>query len=368
MSSITIKAGLKSAGFKTGIQEMRNEWKNFRATFDAKIDKGGGFFGSIDAAIGKLSTGRLAAPFAAIGVALVGARIATEAMSKSWENMASATDRALQNVQAIESARASVSGQKYAGDTLTRDQARELGAKRSAASEAAQQATYGDTSTFAGRRQTAKAMAGEGIGGFWQFLKLTGGAMGVPMLSKGYDAANEEYKRQQSTADATRTAANLAADLSPYNQFANRTQQRSGQGDLQSAVDRLGVAQGRVTGYEAAQRKALLANAQYQDALKTYSNNENDPRVMQAKAAALDAFTAFDTEANQARRFRNDPMISADSLARLGGGGSVGVFGQGKGELLFEQKRLNTSIAGLTQEIRNLNVNLSRGAGGDVRQ
>lgn len=369
MSTVTIKAVFDSSGVRAGLTALKGEANNFRATFNRGIERGGGFFGSLDAALGKLATGRFAGPIAAVGAALAVARVTTEAMSKNWENMASSTERALQNIQAIEATRSAVMGQKYAGEAMNTQQERELASKQGAAAKAAGEAgEFGDPSTFAGRAKTAKELGGGGITGFYHYLMLTGGALGVPGMGGAYDAANELYNQRQARANETRQAADQAAQLNPFVQYANRSQQRAAQGDLQSAVDRLGVAQGRATNYEASQRKALLAHAQYQDTLRTYSNNENDPRVMQAKAAALDAFTTFDTEATQARRFRNDPTISADSLARLGGGGTVGVFGQGRGELLFEQKRLNSAIAGLTQVMRDLNATVSRGASNDVRQ
>lgn len=372
MSSITIKAGLDSSGFRAGLDTLKGEARNFRETFQKGIEQGGGLFGSLDKAFGKLATGRLATPIAAIGAALTVARVATDAMSKSWENMASSTERALQNIQAIEATREAVASQRYAGESANRFEAIRQAGIASAAGSAQQAAgEIGDPSTIRGLIKTANTLAGKegpSATGFYHFLMLAGGRMGIPGMGAGYEAANELYNQRQQRAQETRQQASQAEQLRPYVEFANRSAQRSAQGGLISSEDRLNVAQGRTTAYEAAANKLLVANAQYQDTLKTFG--ENDPRTLQAKSAALDAFTDYDTSLTQARKFRNDPTIIADSLARLGGGGNVGVFGQGQGELLFEQKRLNQSMSGLTQAVVALNASFSRAAtlGNDVQQ
>jgi len=89
-------------------------------------------------------------------------------------------------------------------------------------------------------------------------------------------------------------------------------------------------------------------------------------RDARAKAGVLSAFAAYDDALVAARRYRNDPLIAAASLARLGGGGGVNVFGQGQGELLFEQKRMNASMQSVVEILRRLEVRYSRGAGGGI--
>lgn len=369
MPNIIIKTGLNSSGVRSGLRELESEARNFRATFRKNIESGGGLFGSIDAALGKLATGRFAGHIAAIGAALGVARVASEAMSKHWENVAAATDRARQNVEAIQATRDAVTGQRFQGEAASDAQARSAAARADEAAQAAREAgELGDPSTFSGLRKTANALAGSdgpSLKGFYNFMMLAGGRLGIPGMGKAYESANELYNERQQRAQETRQASDREAQLRPFVEFQNATAQRAGVAAQVAAEDRLGVAQGRTTGFEAAANALLLANQQFNETKRMFG--DNDPRTQQARAAALDAFTSYDSEITNARRFRNDPTIAADSLARLGGGGGVNVFGDGRGELLFEQKRLNTSISGLTQVMQNLNVTLSRvNLGGDV--
>lgn len=368
MSNITIKAGLNSAGFRSGLKEMEQEAKNFRAAFRKNIENGGGLFGSIDAALGKLSTGRFAGSIAAVGAALGIARVASEAMSKHWENVAAATDRARQNIEAIQATRDAVTGQRFQGDAASEAQARSAAARADEAAQAAREAgEIGDPSTFAGASRAAVALNGgeRNLSSFFTMLRINAGRFGVPFFGQDYESANQLYNERQQRAQETRQESDRTAQLKPFVEFQNATAQRAGVAAQVAAEDRLGVAQGRTTGFEAAANALLLANQQFNETKRMFG--DNDPRTQQARAAALDAFTSYDSEITNARRFRNDPTIAADSLARLGGGGGVNVFGDGRGELLFEQKRLNTTISGLTQVMQNLNVTLSRvNLGGDV--
>jgi hypothetical protein len=369
MANLTIKAGLNSLGFRSGLKEMEAEARNFRAAFKRNIENGGGLFGSIDAALGKLASGRFAGQIAAIGAALGVARVASEAMSKYWDNVAASTDRARQNIEAIQSTRGAVAGQKFQGDAANAELARASAERAGEAAQAAREAgEIADPSTFAGLRKTANTLAGSdgpSMSGFYHFMMLAGGRLGIPGMGKGYEAVNELYNERKQRAQETRNAAEREAQLRPFTEFQNATAQRAGVAAQIAAEDRLGVAQGRTTGFEAAANALLLANQQFEETKRMFG--DNDPRTQQARGAALDAFTAYDSEITQARRFRNDPTIAADSLARLGGGGGVNVFGDGRGELLFEQKRLNTSISGLTRVLQTLNVTLSRAnLGGDV--
>lgn len=367
MSSITIKAGLDSGAFRSGLQAMQSEARNFRDAFRKNIEQGGGLFGSFDAALGKLATGRFAGPIAAIGAGMIAIRAVADGLDKHWQNIAAATDRARQNVEAIEATRAAVSGQRYTGENANEALERDIAAKRAALATAQSEANQvGDPTTMEGRAAFARGMNKNSLAGYFDFLRLTASQY-IPGMGKPSDEASAEYNRRQDALQKALQEVTAAEELSPYEQYANRSAQRSAQSAQITAEDKLGMAQGRTTGYEAAANKLLTANAQYQDTLKTFG--ENDPRTIQAKASALDAFTAYDSELTNARKFRNDPTIAADSLARLGGGGSVNVFGNGQGELLFEQKRLNQSISGLTQVMQTLNVTLSRtNMGGDVSQ
>lgn len=369
MSSITIKAGLDSGAFRSGLQAMQSEARNFRDTFRKNIEQGGGLFGSFDTALGKLATGRFAAPIAAIGAGLITIRAVAGGLEKHWENIAASTDRARQNIDAIESTRANVASQRYSGDAAVANYERDLRAKeaalRTAMDDAAQFGSQAPT-TNEGRADFARGISGRGFAGFFDYLRLTASQY-IPGMDGPINEASAEYNRRQEAVQRARQELDAAQQLRPYSDYANRSAQRSAQGGQIASEDRLGMAQGRTTAYEAAANKLLVANAQYQDTLKTFG--ENDPRTIQAKSSAIDAFAAYDSEITNARRFRNDPTIAADSLARLGGGGGVNVFGDGRGELLFEQKRLNQSISGLTQVMTQLNVTLSRQpASGDVAQ
>lgn len=399
MANITIKAGLNSAGFRSGLKQMEAEANNFRAAFRKNIENGGGLFGSIDAALGKLASGRFAAPLAIMGAAVSAINGQVQRLNAQWENFGRATNRAQQNLEAIKSLHEQIAGQRFAGDRASTEAER---AARAANTEmydkTATAAAMKDPTTISGAFSNEIKRSGrEGAG--WRTLDalalLTGasfvrsglskiglaeesknplflgattviGSAGVPIASNYFDAQNELFNEQKSAADRARTEAIRRGEMLPFEQFAYRTAQRAGDSAQMAAEDRLGMAQGRTMGFEAAAKALILANQQYEDARRTIKN-DNDPRVQQARGAALDAFTAYDSEITQARRFRNDPTIAADSLARLGGGGGVNVFGDGRGELLFEQKRLNTSISGLTRVMQTLNVTLSRtNLGGDV--
>lgn len=370
MATVTLSSNWDLRGFRTGLTEMKSEATRFRDSFKKGIEDGGGFFGSLDKAFGKLATGRLAVPFAAVGAALTVAKVATEGMAKQWENMAASTERALQNIQAIESTRSAVMDAARQGDSLTaaqRIQQRGLdSAARSAATEAG---ALGDPSTAAGRRRMAEELSGGStLLRLWHQGVLTAGAF-TPVGSGAYDAANELYNQRQQRAQETRQEADRAAQLRPFVEFQNRSTQRAGISSVESAQERIAVAQGRFTGYEAASRALLRANTELQDARRTFG--ENDPRTQAAQAAALDAFGAYDRELTTSRRFRNDPTIAADSLARIGGGGNVTVFGNGRGELLYSQDRLTKSIEALTPVVRELGVAFSRtsSAGGtDIKR
>jgi hypothetical protein len=207
-------------------------------------------------------------------------------------------------------------------------------------------------------------MSGTGLRGFIDFLRLTASQY-LPGMGGSIDEASAEYNRRQDAVAKARQDLLRAQTMRPFEQFRQRTEQRTAETAETAAGDRLAVAQGRATPFEAAGRALIAATKQLEDTRRTFG--ADDPRTLTARASALDAFTAYDSEVTRARRFRNDPTIVADSLARLGGGGGVGVFGDGRGELLFEQKRLNTSIASLTKAMQTLTVALSRtNVGGDV--
>lgn len=369
MATVTLSSNWDLRGFRTGLSEMKSEATRFRDSFKKGIEDGGGFFGSIDKALGKLSTGRLAVPFAAVGAALTVAKVASEGMAKQWENMAAATERALQNIQAIESTRSAVTDARFQGDALTRAQGLEQRGRENAASAAATEAAaLGDPSTAEGRKRFAKELGGNGLMGLYHYLTLTAGAYS-PIGSGAYDAANELYNQRQQRAQETRQSADRAAQLQPFVEFQNRSAQNAANSAYWSARERIDVAQGRTTGYEAASYALFRAHDQYQNTLRMFG--ERDPRTVQAQASALDAFAAYDREFTQTRRFRNDPTISADSLARIGGGGNVTVFGNGRGELLYSQDRLTKSIEALTPVVRELGVVFSRtsSAGGtDIKR
>lgn len=363
--SVTIKTVLDGSGVRAGLQALASEGRTFRDTFKKNIESGGGLFGSIDSALGKLAGGRFAAPVAAIGAGLVIIQGLAGGIEKHWENIAESTERARQNIDAIESTRSAVSGQRFSGESANAALARDIAGKRAAAQAyAADAALAPDPTEVEGRAKFARNMSGTGFAGFWDFLRLTASQY-IPGMGKPMDEASAEYNARQDRMRASAQDLAKAEQLRPYVEFANRTEQRGGQSALIAAEDRLGVSQGRITGFEAAANKLLFASAQYQDALRTYGS-ESDPRVQSARASALEAFTTYDAELSTARRFRNDPTIAADSLARLGGGGGVNIFGDGRGELLFEQKRLNQSTLALTKEIQALNVTLSKGFGFDV--
>lgn len=367
MASVTLTSNWDLRQFRTGLQEMKAEGARFRTTFQKGIEGGGGLFGSIDKGLGSLASGRFAAPIAAIGAAMAVARVASEAMGKQFENIANATERAAANLEAIKATRDAVQSAAKSGDALTVAQSIALRGKQSeAASAAADASGIADPSTFAGARTTAKTLGGDStLAGLYHFMMISGGRLGIPGMGGAYDAANELYNNRQQRAQDTRNAADTAAQLKPFVDFANETTQRSAQANLIGAEDRLGVAQGRTTGYEAAANQLLMANAQLQSTKALYG--ENDPRTLAAQSSALSAFTAYDSELTNARKFRNDPTIAADSLARLGGGGGVNVFGDGRGELLFEQKRLTQSTQQLITVMSQLNVTLSRANANDVR-
>jgi hypothetical protein len=368
MASVTLTSNWDLRSFRTGLTEMKTEGARFRDSFKKSIEGGGGLFGSIDKGLGTLASGRFAVPIAAIGAALTVAKVATEAMSKQWENIANATERAAANAEAIQATRDAVQSAAKSGDALTAAQEIALKGKQSAAaSAAADAAAMADPSTFAGARKMANELNGGGnsLSGFITFMRISAGRMGVPFFGGDYEAANKLFNDRQQRAQDTRNEAETARQLKPFVDFANQTTQRSAQAGQIAAEDRLNVAQGRTTAYEAAANQLLLANAQFQSTKALFG--ENDPRTIQAKTAALSAFTAYDTEITQARRFRNDPTIAADSMARLGGGGGVNVFGDGRGELLFEQKRLNQSTQQLIGVMRELNVTLSRRSSNDIR-
>lgn len=157
MANITIKAGLNSTGFRSGLKEMESEARKFRDAFRKNIENGGGLFGSIDAALGKLATGRFAGPIAAIGAAMFAAREASDYINKRWENIAAATDRARQNVEAIQATRGAVAGQRFQGDAATAAQARSAAARADEAAQAAREAgALGDPNTFSGASRMCK--------------------------------------------------------------------------------------------------------------------------------------------------------------------------------------------------------------------
>jgi hypothetical protein len=366
---VTIKTALNADGFRAGLDSMRAEGARFRDSFRRTIEQGGGLFGAIDRGLGVLSSGRFAGPLAAIGAGMTALRGISDGLAKNWENIAAATDRARQNVEAIQTTREAVTGQRFAGDAATAATARDAAARAAEAAQAAREAgELGDPTTFRGASQTAVALNGgeRNLSSFITMLRINAGRFGVPFFGQDFEAANDLFTERQQRAQQTRQEVDRTAQLRPFEEFRQRAEQRSGTAAQVAAEDRLGVAQGRTTGFEAAANALLLATQQFEDTRATFG--ENDPRTQQARAAATDAFTAYDNEITNARRFRNDPTIIADSLARLGGGGGVGVFGDGRGELLFEQKRLNQSISGLTQAMQTLNVTLSRTnlGGGDV--
>lgn len=367
MASVTLTSNWDLRSFRSGLTEMQAEGSRFRDTFRKGIENGGGLFGSIDRALGSLASGRFAGPLAAVGAAMTVARVASEAMSKQWENIAAATDRAATNVEAIKATRDAVQNAGKSGDALTTAQAISLkGLQSEAASAAADASKIGDPSTLKGAAKTALELnGGNGLSAVITFMRMTAGRMNLPFFGQDYDSANKLFNNSQQRAQDTRNAVSVATQLQPYQVYANETAQRSAQAGQTGARDRLDVAQGRKTSYEAAAAQLLLANAQFQSAKTTFG--ENDPRTLNAQSAALSAFTTYDNELTQARRFRNDPTIAADSLARLGGGGGVNVFGDGQGQLLFEQKRLTQSTQQLITVMSQLNVTLSRFNAGDVR-
>lgn len=365
--SVTIKAIFDGSNVRAGMQALASEGRVFRDTFKKNIESGGGLFGSIDSALGKLAGGRFAAPIAAVGASLVVMRGVLGGMVRQWENMDAASARMRENVEAISATRDAVASASRAGDSANVYEAMRARMLRATAEDAARQgAELGDPSTFRGAARTATALNnGErGMGAAITFLRLTAGRFDIPFFGDDYAAANQLYQDRQQTVYKTRQEADRAQQLRPFVEFANRTDQRSAQATLVAAEDRLGMVQGRTTAFEAAANRLLFANAQYEDTAKLYG--AEDPRTLSARASALDAFASYDAELSTARRFRNDPTIAADSLARLGGGGSVNVFGDGRGELLFEQKRLNQSAQGLIKEIQALNVTLSKGFNFDV--
>jgi hypothetical protein len=366
--AVSIKTTLDATGFRQGLDNMRAEGARFRDSFRRTIEQGGGLFGAVDRGLGVLASGRFAAPLAAVSAAMTALRGISEGLSRNWENIAAATDRARQNVEAIQSTREAVAAQRFAGDAATAAAARTATFRAEEAAQAAREASeVGDPTTFAGASRTAVALSGgeRSLSAFVTMLRINAGRFGVPFFGQDFESANELFNERQQRAQQARQDNNRTAELRPFTEFANRTAQRGAQAAQIGAEDRLGVAQGRTMPFEAAANAFLLASQQFEDTRRTFG--DADPRTLQARAAATDAFTAYDNELTGARRFRNDPTIVADSLARLGGGGGVGVFGDGRGELLFEQKRLNQSIAGLTQAMQSLTLTLSRNpAGGDV--
>ncbi len=369
MANVTLSSNWDLRSFRSGISEMKAEVGRFNETFKKGIESGGGLFGSIDKAFGKLATGRLAAPMAAVGAAMTVAKVASEGISKYWDNVASATERALQNIQAIESTRAAVLDASRSGDALTEAQRiQQRGRQGAAASAAAEAAAIGDPSTDAGRKRLSKELGGGGLSGFYHYLTLTAGAYGI-VFGGAYDAANQLYQQRQQRAQETRQEADRAEQLRPFVEYQNRSQQNAADSAYWSARERIDVAQGRTTSYEAASYAFLRAHNQYQNTRDAFG--DEDTRTIQAKASVLDAFGSYDREITQARRYRNDPTISADSLARIGGGGGVNVFGNGRGELVFSQDRLTKSIEQLTPAVRDLGQTLSRtastgGRGSDI--
>lgn len=366
--SVTIKAGLDGSRFTAGLRALTAEGRNFRETFKKNLESGGGLFGSFDAALGKLAGGRFAAPIAAIGAGLAVVRGVAGALERHWENIAASTERARQNVEAMNATRDAVAGQARAGDSANAYEAIRARGLRSEAEQAAREgAELGDPTTFAGASRTAVALNnGErNFSAFVTMLRINAGRFGVPFFGKDFEAANQLYNERQQRAQETRHEADRAEQLRPYVELANRTEQRSGQAAVTAAQDRLDVAQGRKTAYEAAANAFLFASKQYED-LRGTLKNDDDPRVQSARAGVLNAFAAYDSELTQARRFRNDPTIAADSLTRLGGGGGVNVFGDGRGELLFEQKRMTQSMQQIVQIAQRIEAAFSRSAGGDV--
>jgi hypothetical protein len=365
MARVGIKTFLDATGFRSGLNTLKAEGERFRAQFRRGIESGGGLFGAVNQGLGSLASGRLAAPIAAVGAALIVARAASQQIANYWESVAESTRRAARDAESIrQSADAQVSS-RVAGESANRDLERRLAAARAEEEDLNRNArNLKDPRSILNVVENVQRLNPDGSAASKTLdaLRLIAGSFGI---GSAQEDATQEFDRQEDARQAARERRrNLEAQVQRQ-RFDNSQVQVTAEDTREQARDRRRVTRGELLESEATAAQ-LEREKRRLDAMRAFFNDDTNPAVIQQEAKVVQTAGQLEQQVMQQQRFRNDPMISADDLTRVGGGGGVGVFGDGQGQMLVETRRTHDMIARGNEILQGIHEVLLRGSGSET--
>ena len=161
---------------------------------------------------------------------------------------------------------------------------------------------------------------------------------GIPLLGKlsGANAREQEFNKQQEAADAAGKREQQFREEARTLQQANRLEHLDFLNSSNEISDEEKVKKGLLSGTDLARKAKGRAELHLQDIL---GERGDGPEANQARLGVQRAGLAlFEAQARAAKESEGArPQISASSLAQVGGGGSVNVFG-GSGAMLGEAR------------------------------
>lgn len=349
MSKIVIDTAVNSTGFKAGLDSMRQEASRFKQTFTQGMNEGKGFFGSLDKSIGKLATGPLGGLIASIGAGMLIAGKAVDMVARHFDVLTGNLARAKNEMQGYADLNKKVAAQQYQGSSANQILQSDVEEKAlKAKQDTEQENRYGDPTTLAGAIKNYRA---RGMGA------IAAAAQGMRTFLDTDGSQAEElafYNEKKDTASKSRLAAAEARRLFKFQEFDNKMVQYNAEQGYQGKLDQALVKGGYLTDFDAQEQNIYRAKSRYAATQKMYG--DTDPRTIAARGEIVDSVSSYTQLVAESGRYRNDPVIAADSLARLGGGGGVNAFGDGRGELLSETKRIASGIERVVTAIKDLKL------------
>lgn len=353
-AKIIIDTALNSTGFKAGLDSMRQEAGRFRQTFSDSLDKGGGLFGSLDKAAGKLASGPLARMAAGIGAAMVVAGKAVSMVEAHFDNLNTGIARTKSEMEGMAGIYQKVAAQRFQGGAANTILESEVKDKEWRAKDAESQADkLGDPTTLSGAIKTYRNRG---------HSAATSALMGFRTFSDSDNSQADALKLYNEKKDAASKARQEAAEANQmyrFQRFGNSMTQFNAEQGYEGKTDQARVKSGGMADFEAQEKEVYRAKKRFDATSKMYG--DSDPRTIASRGEMVDATSSFQQMVEGRGRNRNDAVISADSLSRLGGGGGVNAFGDGKGELLSETKRVTAAIERVVKAIEGQKMNPTTG-------
>lgn len=416
MSNLTIRTGLDASGFKTGLQQMLAEGEKFKATFAKAIGRGQGISGAADSAVQSLSSGRFAAPLAAV---TAGLNVVLGYVQERWEAIAKQSERTARNAEQTAAAMRTTGDFKFQGEARVRElERRNREANTTEQDFQTRPVVLEDPSTMKGRARNVVALnGGVNFTAAKDFVQTSLSAIfsGMPMVTQltglggSYNAQKDAYNKQEEERQAAKGARMQSDAETPQLILEARLAQQDAESLRRAAQDRQAVAMGGLRMPDGEPGKAGAAGEagepgqpgkpgepgkagaveirvpgmlaleaaanRVEDAVKRQRvisetiKDPRDPRRIAAETATAEAQTNFQNEVLRSQSRRNDPVIVGDQLARVGGGGNVGVFGDGTGQIITEARRTTEAVGRVEAAIKTLATVLqAKGGNGDITQ